>query len=201
MYRPFWKKFNKCYATDLWLELEKHKSFGQIAGIVDLSSWRWTWSVFSLKSTNSQRCLASAVWLPQHVLPQRWSQHIGIWSMLTGLAFGRVKVQYILSPARSSLPFFFFADQRGLWTLWTAWLRVHKTPAHLLELTEGDKREATRERERERERGGDEEEEVMRGWNIQLSEGKEGSAKRRKGEAILLACSSAWTFARLICSS
>ena len=92
--------------------------------------------------------------------------------MLTGLAFGRVKVQYILSPARSSLPFFFFADQRGLWTLWTAWLRVHKTPAHLLELTEGDKREATRERERERERGR---------WRRRSDAGVEYTALWRKG--------------------
>lgn len=45
--------------------------------------------------------------------------------MLTGLAFGRVKVQYILL-SNSFLSFFFFADQIGLWTLWTAWLRVHK---------------------------------------------------------------------------
>lgn len=55
-----------------------------------------------------------AVWLPDRVILQHWSQQIEVWSASTVLPFDRVKVQCILPSLAYSFIFFFFADQIGL---------------------------------------------------------------------------------------
>lgn len=135
---------------DSWSQIYQYSTYSKQLQM-HFHSWRlaWTYTVCVL-------CDFLNMWSLQG-----WSQHIGIWSMLTGLAFGRVKVQYILLSLRLFLFIFLLRWPNRLMNSLNCLTESTQKPRHLLEQAKGDKTEEARGRE------------AMRGWSIPLSKGKE----------------------------